>query len=535
MRCAETQLSTLFDGNYPASVTVLRDADLELPVPAPRAAPVGGPRLSDIAFGAFCLVVMAARYATLVGSGAPPGIDSGNWLGFGHALLGQRIRSSQIAYPPLVPLVVTGAVRLLGPTAGVALVAALASLVPALAVYLVLRSLGLGWSAVVLAGFLAVGAATGEAAAWGGFPQLIGIGLCVLFLWSIETSLRTGRLRHCVGAGCTLALLLATSHLIVPAAALGLAVLLAACLAFPPDDGIRPPFRRLVALGAVLGVAALPFLPLYLHLVRNVAANPAASSSQVQLRLGPILSQLEFIYRDFREFWRLAIAGVLFIPLVLFDGRRTSLWKVTTSFALGALAALALTREPRFLYLLPVAAMLAAGLWLRDLQGLARPLFRRVWIGATVVLAVALAWRFQLFKVQKEYYAVLTPGVVSGINWLSKETPRGSLVAVSTVRDAPLGWWVEGLGGRPTLTSSSLEWLNYPDERARANLANRIFGIGSPSAAGLALARGDGVRYVLVAKDWAGYSASGLAAVRAANPAAVALENASVVILNIGP
>jgi hypothetical protein len=40
---------------------------------------------------------------------------------------------------------------------------------------------------------------------------------------------------------------------------------------------------------------------------------------------------------------------------------------------------------------------------------------------------------------------------------------------------------------------------------------------------------------VLVAKDWAGYSASGLAAVRAANPAAVALENASVVILNIGP
>ena len=43
------------------------------------------------------------------------------------------------------------------------------------------------------------------------------------------------------------------------------------------------------------------------------------------------------------------------------------------------------------------------------------------------------------------------------------------------------------------------------------------------------------VRYVLVAKDWAGYSAAGLAAVRAANPAAVALENASVVILHTGP
>src|SRR5436190_10619758 len=96
--------------------------------------------ITDVAFAAFCLVIAVLRWHVLRHPSSPSGLDSGNWLAFGHGFFGDRVRSSSITYPPLVPLLVTVSSAVLGVARGVASVAVLASLAPGVATYVVLRN-----------------------------------------------------------------------------------------------------------------------------------------------------------------------------------------------------------------------------------------------------------------------------------------------------------------------------------------------------------------------------------------------------------
>ena len=135
------------------------------------------------------------------------------------------------------------------------------------------------------------------------------------------------------------------------------------------------------------------------------------------------------------------------------------------------------------------------------------------------------------FRRQRDYYGILTPGLADGIQWLQDRTPRSSVVAVSPVRDVPLGWWVEGLARRPTLTATSLRWLYFDDEKRRARVANRIFDLSFPSVEGMARACAAGADYVLVATSWPGFSRPGLDQVRSADPEAVVFADPDAVVL----
>ena len=103
-----------------------------------------------------------------------------------------------------------------------------------------------------------------------------------------------------------------------------------------------------------------------------------------------------------------------------------------------------------------------------------------------------------MFGAQRDYYGILDPGSTAAIEWISHNTPRDALIAAPTVRGAPLGWWVEGLGRRQSLLASALRWLNFPDEVRRARQANAVFTENFPNDATIARARHDGVDYVLV-------------------------------------
>jgi hypothetical protein len=475
------------------------------------------------------------RLAVLVGAGAPAGLDGGNWLAFGRDLLGPDVRSPSIVYPPLVPLATTAAVAAFGPVWGTGLVAALASLAPGVATWLVLRAANVGWPAVLLAGLVVVASTSGEPAAWGGYPQLLGGGLGLLFLAALDRALRDGSRSRSLLAGLLLAATLATSHLAAAVAGMAAAALVLGHLLWVRPRPAPAPAPALLAVMAWVALPALPLVPLYVRLVAAVTASLTGVDRTDTLRLGDLPDDLGVLFPDVPAVWIALLLAGLVVVLLLVDRRHTPLWLVATASMVGTLVPAALAGERRFLYLLPPAAALAVGLWVWDLGQLPDAFARRARTAAVAALAGALAVQavagVSEFRHQRDFYGVVTPGLLEALDWLRRETPPGSVVAVSPVRDWPLGWWVEGLGRRPTLPASSLQWFYFEDERRRARLANEIFGLSFPSAEGLATARRHGADYALVATAWLGYSEAALAAVRSTDPGVVAFANPSAVVL----
>jgi len=456
-------------------------------------------------FGVLCSVAFVLRFVDLVGHHAPPTIDAGNWLAFGHALLGEHIRSSSIVYPPVVPVLVAGAVAALGATRGVSAVAAAAAIFPGIGVFLALRWAGGRWSSVSLGGLLLFVGSTGEAAAWGGFPQLIGLGLLPLFLIAVDKWVSSGRPGRGLLAGALLMGILATSDIVSGAALVAAAVLLGlrATVSRTGNNGVGASRWCIGAIALV--VPCLSFVPLYAHLGNAVLHSLGSRPAAARFPLGSLPGHVDFLYRDFTSFWRIALMVALVTPLLLADRRRQPLWVVSTSLIASSACITIVLREDRFLYVLPTAIVLALAAWFEELGRHHGRFFRRVENGLALALAVALAIQVmtgaRLFDAQRRYYMILDPGLVTAIRWIERDTPHTAVIAVPPIRNAPTGWWVEGMGHRLTLIASPLQWLNYADERRRALLANAIFSQVFPDPASLRLAQQDGVSFVLLPRS----------------------------------
>ena len=486
-------------------------------------------------FAGVCLAVGAVRYGILVAPGAPATVDSGNWLSLGHRLLGDEVRSSDVVYPPAVPLLVSGVVALLGPVRGVGLVGALSSLAPAVGVFVVLRWAGLRWAAAGIAALLLPAASVGEAAAWGGFPQLIGLGLTPPFLWQLDSFRRTGSRGAALGSGLLLAGVLSTSHFVaVFAVSAGvLVIVLGASLG--RRDSAGSPSRRLGGLLLVV-LPSLPLAPLYLDLSSSLIRTAAQESGPVA---AAVWDQAQFVFRDLYAAWMAVAALSVVTPALLADRRRSPLWTVTTSLLLAVAVTFAVVGTDRVVYLAIPAIVLSLGLWPVAFSDLPSHALRRLRRGAPVVLAAFLAaqgiFGLSLFPRQRDSYRVLSPGMVSALKWLRTETPSASIVATPAYRDVPFGWWVEGLGRRPSLTASPLRWLYFENERERARVANDIFRDDAPTPATLAAARAGGANYVLVPKGWDRYSPSGAERLRQEAPDLVAYESPAAIIVRVTP
>jgi hypothetical protein len=488
----------------------------------PRRWPVVTP---DVCFAAVCLGVAAVRFVILTDPAAPSGIDGGNWLAFGHALLGERIRSSELVYPPVVPLVTSGLVALFGLVNGVAVMAASAAIAPALGAYVVLRRTGLGWWAFGLAALLVGAASTGEAAAWGGYPQLLGLGLLPVVGWSLLDAFDAGAVRRAVLAGVALAAIVATSYYAaIPAMAM--------CAVISAVAVVRrwlPP-RRWLAIVSLVLLPSVLFAPIYL---RFANATIRSTPRDVRLTTDGFVDQVALVFRDAPVFW---CAAFVVAVGALVARRGSRLRGVVVSMLVAAVAIGSITREPRWMYLMPSTLVLGVGCAIAAHRS-RYPAHSAARDAGAAALAVALVavtfFGLRGFGSQREFYGVMTPGLVRAIEWIDQETPARSLVAVNTARTWALGWWVEGYGHRPTLPSAALRWLLFRDERARARRANEIFRSGIPGDARVALARRWGVDYLLVAKSWEFYDERDADRFVRRHPGSLVFENDGAVVLKV--
>jgi hypothetical protein len=495
----------------------------------------------DLVFVLLCAVTGVVRAVILASPYAPSGIDPGNWLAFGNGLLGNGVRSSTIVYPPLIPLVVRGATAMMGPVTGIAAIGALAALAPAVGVYVVLRAHRIGWTAVLAAGLLLPAASVGEPAAWGGYPQLVGLGLLVAFLWRLDRFLLSLELKDAAIAGTVLAAELASSHLTATlAVACGALVVLGRVIV--DVRRIRGRIGSLLRGLAVLPLPSLPLLPIYLGLADAVLPSFGDRSPAARLpgRARDLARAVDSLFTEFPLLWRGLVVLALITPLLLLNRRRSTLWLTSTSLTVCSVVFVAGFHEYRFSYLAPIAGVAALGCWLEELRdNFAGAQMRRVRYAVVGVLALLLvleaSFGLRRFSDQRKFYALLTPKAVTALEWLREETPRDDLVAVPDMRGYPYGWWVEGLGERRSLTASRLQWLNFEDERRRARIANILFhSTAFPNQGTLRRARHFGVDVLFIVKSWPSFKAAQLEKLRIEVPDVILYENEDVVLVRVG-
>lgn len=462
--------------------------------------------LADVAFVAFLAIVLLARWSIVQPLPLPSGADGGNWLALGRSLAGEPM-PGHVVYPPLVPALALIAERLGQPILGLKLIAVFGSVVPAAGCYLATRIMGLRWRGAIPCAFLALAGSVGEAAAWGGYPQLLGLGLMAVALALLDRTLRTWHPATALLAGVAVAAALSANELVGAVLALSAVLLVAAHVLLL---GSRPPSVLRMLAAPVLAVApSLALEPVYAQLLSAVFSTRGARPVFADIAIRDLLP---YLYRDVRAFWYPVQALAVVVPAVLLVHRRSRAWPLPAAVLVAAVVMLVGLRQTRFGYVLPVAATIALAVWL-DAGAAAAARGVRV---ATALLAVALlpvlAYQAQagtqLFRQQVAFYGSVVPGDwVPVLSFLREGSPPGSLVAVAPdERLDPTGWWVQGLADRPALISSDPAWLNFPDERARAETAAGIFDPRITAAESLRRARAAGVGYLLVDKRWPHYA-----------------------------
>jgi hypothetical protein len=473
----------------------------------------------------------------LVGRGTPAGIDTGNWLAFGNRVFGADVRPDGLAYPPVIPMLVAVAAAALGPTVGVATVGAISGLMPALAAFLVLRWGGLGTWAIVLAIFLLPQTALGEIMSWGGFPQLMATPFVVMFLWLLDRWISSRDGRALVGAAAAGALVLATSHFSALIAALSGALIIANRVVTPHPFVNRSQTIRRAAGGLGLTLLfALPLAPTYARLVPAVAATSISGEPSTAIPWEQLPQRFATIHGIISLFLVLgvlaALAGVVLPPA----RRHDALWSLNAALLTAVAATFLLTREPRVLYEVPLVAAIGVGTCLRELRerspaGRRRAFTTAVCVGVVGAVCVATIAGVSEFARQRKTYGIVNGDTVAAADWLRDHTPEGSVVAVTSVESAPLGWWVEALSRRRTLVQSPPRWLLFPEERRIARQVNEVFvGLEHRLETGFQEARRRGIDYLFIAKGTPTYE---LTRSELAHEVRPAFESRKVLILEV--
>ena len=498
--------------------------------------------------------VVALRTLVIAVHGEPSGVDFGNWLMFGHQALGDPLkRAADVTYPPVVPVLAVWLTSALGVVWGTALLAGFSSVVPAVGVFTACRLLGARWNAALAALLLAATSSSGEAAAWGGVPQLIGLGLAALALGLAQLVLIRRRWSEAAYLGATLLALGATSHLILAQAAVSLCCLLVLGIVFDRTSfGPRhwPNAKSWLSLSAIAVLPMCVLVPLYVRLLPTVGQTFVSDqSSSSQSAIVSFLGAMSVIYRDAPWLWKPALVLAALTPLLLFGRRHLAnpLWPVCAALIVSLIAEALLSGQARLVYLAPIAVAFALVLWLSELAKGNWPITShriapRVTGGLALNVLVVVAVAFvsvkglMFFPVQRDFYGAYDPpGTIAGLDWLRHHTPADSLVAVAPIDGAPFGWWVQGYGRRAALVGSEDEWLNFPQERARANEVVAMLSEPDPlDASVMTVAHRLGVQYVLLPWAWGGLSQAQLAVFEKRNPGSVVFNNTAMVIVRVG-
>lgn len=408
--------------------------------------------------------------------GVPTGSDPGNWLALAHEMMGQRVMSADVVYPPVFPGILALSMGVVDQLVGLALSSLLSRVILVLSVYWCVRALGPAYAVagsllVLFAGYQL------EAYAWGSYPQLLASGLALLAIYLglryLSEGGRTRLVALVLGAGAVLFTHELISGLFV------IAVLVGVLHSRWVDDDLRPGHGRRAAevVGVALVVGALQLIPALVEAQSGVepVLNPLdrrlASSLWLTTReavvpwlLLGMVSLVGLAYRKWPPGWRVPVtlgsavtlSGVIGF-LVLFE-QRVLLWA-----QLGVI----------------VLALATLALWITRLDD--RPRSKGYLSAVLVVVGFSFFGSIMVtglysFIEASSWYRIVDAQSLEALDTLNADSDPGDVVVASRGHNGnPVGWWVEGYAQRPTYSAMDIRYVAFPEERRQAVVANSLF------------------------------------------------------------
>ncbi len=415
----------------------------------------------------------------------PSGGDGGNWLALAREALGEDVMAADVVYEPVFIEVLGWLLSVLGPVNGLLASALLADALLVTAVYLMVSRAGRG-PGLVSAAMVGVAGYRLEAYAWGAYPQMLAIGLGLLTVWAAVRFVSSGRWWWLAPVGAGAVAVLATHKLV---GGLMLMAIPAAALHAVWVERFRRESWKWAGLVVLLVGAVGVFF---------VASWLGASAQGVEPTLNPLgLSQVEQLVFVFEE----APIPWVILTVVAFIGLGSRSWSwgagpvISASFGwvASSIVAFAVLGEPRILIQAQVAmvpvAVLMIWRWWRDREQASG--WRRAAPMALGFLAIATLGSVVLtglhrYDLAADWYRVVGErelGALAGLRDIVE--PGDVAIASSGPNGNPIGWWVQGYAGIPTMTSIDEAFLAFPDEREQAEVTSELFAASPEEAAGL--------------------------------------------------
>ena len=493
-------------------------------------------RSQRVAFAAAAGTVAIFRLVVLLTGGAPATIDAGNWIAFGQALVADSSRSGELVYPPLVPLLTYGATTALGFQTGVAVTGALSSVMPGAGVFWALGRCQIGRVRLVASILMLGVGSVGEAAAWGGFPQLIGFGLLPVAVVAVDRWLSKPSVRAVIVPSCLVFAVFATSHFVALILVVALPVVLARHLLLA-GTALKPRMV-LIAKAALLVVPLLLLASTYWKLAGAAFGDDNAFAELDDLTWGNVLDRLEHVYAEWPLLWRLLVPLSAITPFVKWAPKHGAAVRLVRVLWFALIVVSAVTRESRYLYLVPLIALVASSIWLEELEARTYGMSRRTRGVVVAAVGICAVWQMTagigLFDDQRYFYGPLTRDLTAAIETAGDATTDGRRIAVPSLDGTPVGWWVEALGESEALYGSSLRWLVFPDEIERATAANRVFRPDFPASDSLGLLREADVETIVLPRTWRWFDYDAVTRWAYENELETLLVNADAVVLRVG-
>ena len=202
---------------------------------------------------------------------------------------------------------------------------------------------------------------------------------------------------------------------------------------------------------------------------------------------------------------------------------------------------LLVTREGRFIYFVTLTTSMGIALWARHgpSELAARiPRSNAARIGAIGLTGLLIVTMLQVdsgthsFHEQRGYYGVLTPDLLIGIESIAATTTPDTVLAVTSLNDAPFGRWVEAIADRETFYGAPLRWLLFEVDLERSALANDLFIPPFPDVPRVREAAAAGIDFILIPTRWVFYDEQALDAFTLVYPRSVRWASSELVVID---
>ena len=481
----------------------MRSLTPSLAVPRPRLAmpawlerlAVASPWLAPLLVIGLIIVRRWAQLGTFI-----TGMDPGEWFALGRGYLGGHGRSTDGAYPPLIP-VIMHLLRLVADPIEVAKAVAVLSVAIILgAAYLAAREGMELWFALGVIATIGLSGTLSEAIAFGGYPQNTALMFMILAALALTRYLATGARKEGLWAAAALAGAAVSHHTYFPVACAVFAAVWALWLSTRPDRlAVR---QRTIGTLSAGAVGVLVYLPTAIAF-QVAGYDPPVNSNNFNYRdaIGISIREADWLW------WPIFIVGAVAFP-ILYRRRANAAWQVGAALTAVSIALFLVTKEPRLLPPLIVGTAIGVGL---ALEAIWRMTWRRAWGAVPLVLAAAipiLLWPYADARAAElvQYYRVMDPSMRAAVRFVDQADPAGSVVIHQSRQGWPVGWWFEGLTDSTIKVGSDERWLGFSEERENARIAARLFDPKTTPADAVDFARRRSVELVVFRlSDWTGW------------------------------